>query len=53
MSLIQLSSIIDKIKRLGFKAATISGVSIGTSDFKKMEDAKAIFEKHIAEAKRI
>ena len=52
MSSMDLSLIIDKIKDLGFKAATRSGVSIGTSDFQHVEQAKGIFEKCVAQASK-
>jgi DNA-directed RNA polymerase subunit beta' len=46
-----LSNVIDKIKDLGFKAATRAGVSIGVGDFKEIEDAEKIFAKHVEEAR--
>jgi DNA-directed RNA polymerase beta' subunit len=53
MPLQKVSQIIDDIKRLGFESATRSGISIGITDFKKMEDAERIFKDHVdAEVKK-
>lgn len=50
MPLQKVSQIIDDIKRLGFEASTRSGISIGITDFRKMEDAEEIFRRHVNEA---
>jgi DNA-directed RNA polymerase subunit beta' len=52
LSVQELSLIIDRVKKLGFNAATRSGVSIGTGDFKQLEQANQIFNKHIDAAKK-
>ncbi|MDF2841713.1 MAG: DNA-directed polymerase, beta subunit [Herbinix sp.] len=52
ISKIKISSIMDDIKQLGFEAATRSGISIGSSDFKKIEAADAIFDKNLTAAKK-
>lgn len=48
----EICALIDKIKELGFEAATRSGVSIGTSDFKKVDGIENIFNKNINDAKK-
>ena len=50
MSKTELSAIIDKVKTLGFEAATRSGVSLGVGDFKNMSEAEGIFQKHLNES---
>lgn len=47
ISLVTISRLIDDIKKLGFEAATRSGISIGITDFKKMESLDKLFEKHV------
>lgn len=52
ISKVKISSVIDDIKNLGFEASTRSGISIGTKDFKKIDNLEAIFDKHLKEAQK-
>jgi DNA-directed RNA polymerase subunit beta' len=52
ISKMEISATIDRLKKLGFEAATRSGISIGVTDFRKMEDTDALFKKHVEEAKK-
>jgi DNA-directed RNA polymerase subunit beta' len=52
ISKLKISNIIDDIKQLGFESSTRSGISIGSKDFKKIENADSIFEKHVNAAKK-
>jgi DNA-directed RNA polymerase subunit beta' len=52
ISLQKISQIIDDIKKLGFEASTRSGISIGITDFRKMEEAEEIFRRHVEEASK-
>jgi DNA-directed RNA polymerase subunit beta' len=52
ISKIQISNIMDDIKQLGFEASTRSGISISATDFKKVDNAETIFDKHVKEAQK-
>lgn len=47
-----ISNMMDKVKRLGFDAATRAGISIGLKDFQKTKNIDEVVQKHINAAKK-